>query len=248
MAIILNNDTKTTGMHHFTPEKGNVNNGISLGKLVDIKIEYTEVKEDGDWVFFRGNTVPRLAFVFEEIHQTAENKDKEPGTFIHTFIPVTPTDVKNPYVKTVTDQIQMIAHFIDAIKGNRQGITITFDESKTEVEDVIKEFTKLYTEVLALLNKDEYKVKYWLKLLLYIGEYEVNKSNPGIGKYVGEGVIEKFVLNADKSAKVPSIKVNIAKGESITPREKQAKKAAAPGGLPTDVTTADPNLSGSFFK
>lgn len=249
MAIKLNQETKTTSMLQFTLNKNHKNNGLSCGKLVEVKVETSENKEDSKWIFFRGKTTPRLVFVFEEVHQLPERKDLDKGTYIKSFIPVSPTgNIKVDYVKEVSDQVTMLAHFIDAIKGNRDGVNITFDESKNSTpEEVIEQFTALYEEVAKLLNKEEYKVQYWLKLLLYINGTSVNNDNPGIGKYVGDGVIEKVSFDANKVAKQPIIRVKIEKGEDIVPKAKEAKKPSNANSVPGGSIVPGGEIKEDFF-
>ena len=76
----INNTTKTTGMKRFVlnPEE---NKGLSLGEIVDVKVDTFTQKETSKLETLRGLECPRLSFVFEQANNTG-------GTHIESFNPI----------------------------------------------------------------------------------------------------------------------------------------------------------------
>lgn len=244
--IQINKDTRTTGDRQFSP-KATIYNGLSLGKLVEIKVdELDTVDSASKWISFRGYKPPRLSFKFVEV-----TKDGEPGNYYHSFIPI---DAKGEKTKEKADAMSsMVGHFLEVIRGNKDVQLTPKDEKGNPVDVATLEgdalmatWKRFFEDIAAAFVTTDKKLysegsTYWMKLLLYNNARPVNNNNPGFPMYPGEGVIEKFV-----DGKPSKLSIKIEKGESITPMPKTAN--ATPSGIPPAMGNGAPASAPSWFQ
>lgn len=244
MSIKVNKDTRIGSIKQFSPDP-KVFDGLCLGELVEVSKGSRQFKEDSESVAYRGKTLPRLTFHFQEI-----TKDKsEPGHYFYNVDVPTP-DTK--YVYSFTEAYaQFIGHFADKFGMlDTFNLDIPIEKDKNYTGDQLADiYTKLIDYTVGFFNgeldgkgkkitngKPIFKGKALaIKLLYYFKNKEVNNGNPGFPKFVGEGVIE-VLRKTDNGYVKPSIKVNVAKGEDIVPKA----KGATPAGIPAGGNAAAP--------
>lgn len=243
---------------------------LCIGYLVKVEAT-TSVWEKADadgYKSFKGKAIPRISFVFQGV-----TDDKgEGGIYIQSFnaVPLKQDKWKydqiSSYGKTFMDTFvnelplevadkawdayeHMLALPIDGVTDVDVllGLYDTFFKNLAKVfnggEVVIGETTHVLPAIT--LNADGEPIPLWIKLLLYAGTRVVNQGNFGMPIFPGDGIIEVYRQGIE-----PNIKVNIAKGESIKPRETVAGPTAGPSAVPPSAKGTAPNAGGTpdFLK
>lgn len=248
--------TRGASQLKFIP-KPDVYDGLCLGFLKEITLGTADFKENqsGDFADFAGKAVPTINFVFEGI---PEVEGGAAPVYIHSYKPM-PIIQGKDYGWFYDGMLQTIKHFIDVYTGNKflaeyedllfLGVDLEegmeFDALKAAYEEFFAGVKLVFDgngENLPCLYKtaDGSGILVWMHMLLYQNGREVNQGNAGFSNYPGEGHIELF----RKDVK-PSIRINIAKGESIIPREKNAAAPAAPAATSTGAPTSAAGAAGA---
>jgi hypothetical protein len=224
MARGITKETRSGSFRKFkpVPEK---HYGLNIAVLHSVTVTKHIAKEDSKQESFRGLEVPRITFEFREF-----TKD-EPAIFYHSYNAL---ELDRESTTMLEDAMfQMTNHFISAFKHDITDeeytlLNMTATEN-SKPSEVLADYNKFFDGVAKIFNegnngkaifkndKDEPRVIY-LKLLMYQlikGQSSlVNKGDFGIPMFVGEGIVELY----RKDIK-PNLAINIAKGESIIPRE-----------------------------
>lgn len=222
--------TRGASIKKITP-KPDVNKGLCLGTLTNVEVGSAEVKEDSSYIDFRGKSVPRLTFIFTE---KAIKKDQEQGMYFHSYMAYPNVFEKSMEWKWDT-MAQTIKHFIDVlsednfVEAYESLLSFDLEEGKEySAEEIIAAWKKFFDGVVKvfkgnkkdglpeLIGKDV-----WMKLLLDFKGKQVDRGNFAMPGYPGDGIIELF-----KEGETPSLMINIAKGESIIPKEYSAPSAS----------------------
>lgn len=258
----INNETRSTSLKKFRP-KVDVNNGLCVGALTDVNVSDVEIQTDSKFEYFRGHTVPRLNFVFES---REDPKGVKPATYIQSFLPIehSPETVDGGDKEWKWDQLASMVKHIYLVFADRESLTKEeIDKLSVEFEDVdengnflevepdvvIDAYRKFFHNIESLFkngDKPIYKdasgkdVILWMKLIISFKGRNVNNGDPGFPNFPGEGVIEKKIKGVN-----PDLQINIAKGESITPKE---PVAAVPPQAPTGGVATDSKDVPSFMR
>ena len=245
----ISRETRGVATPKFKPTHDK-NEGLNLA-TVEVRVDEKMSKEDTKQTAFIGLEVPQLVFVFKQ----ADADGVEPAQYIHSFRPIDYTD--DTTTEEAKDNIEeanmeMMNHFM-TVMSNRsltdaeydslaldfgmsdvkdaEGNLIPFEPHEVEGKVVLEQYRKVYTALMTIIqsNKKLVTQRLWLKLLLYIKNSIVRGGAAAIPLYVGDGFIEMA-----KSGVAPTLSINIAKRESITPRvvEVAAQAGAAPVGAP----------------
>lgn len=230
--------------------KPDVNGGLALVVLSDVDVANAEIKQDSSYVEFRGMEVPRLTFVFTE--KVIGNE--EAGMYFKSYMP-------NPEIFNSDNEwkwdtmAQTMKHFIDVLSEDNfkdeyaDLLNLPMDEGKEyTAEEQIAAWATFFKGVQKVFkgNKKEglpvllNKIT-WAKLLLDIKGTKVNGGDFGMSNYPGDGLIELY-----KEGTAPSLRINIAKGESIVPRVyEEPTKLGAPT---ADASGTAPGERPDFMK
>lgn len=203
----VSNETKGTSQLLFN-ETDAAQNGLFIGQLAEVSIEYTTGKDDTN---FAGLKLPRLVFHFTSEHTKVEEKRH----YYHTIFPVEssvetiPGGAKEWRVNNV---FAWIKHILDVFYLNGRELNEAeenalilpfedFDEEgqfvMVEPQTVLDGYATLFTQVVAMMNgtstingeatnKPCYKdnngkyIRIWMKLLRH------NKDKQGNWKNVGQ--------------------------------------------------------------
>jgi len=215
--------------------KPEINDGLALMTLTDVDVAQAEIKEDSSYVEFRGMKVPRLTFVFTE--KTMSDKE-EAGMYFKSYMP-------NPNIFDSDNEwkwdtmAQTVKHFIDVLSDDNFKdeyeplLNIAMDEGKEyEPKDQIEAWDGFFKGVQKVFkgHKKEGLPELigkvvWAKLLLDVKGSKTNNGDFGMSNYPGDGLIEVY-----KEGVSPTLRINIAKGESIVPKvyEEPTKLEAVP--------------------
>jgi hypothetical protein len=250
----LNNETKGTALKKFNIDTNN--GGIVKAVLESVKVDTVEYGADVKIETFRSKTVPRISFVFTSV---GDPQGVKPSYYIHSYTAVehTSDNVLNKSWKTEAIAAY-IKHFHEALTER----PLTEEEIKLaafdleeidkngsfvehDVDTVIAAWQKFFNGVGVIFNgsgknpKPLYKndkgeaIILNMKLILSNNNGLVNNGDPGMPLFPGQGVIEKYVPQVK-----PSIKVEIAKGESITPVAPVKRTAPGAMGAPTGANVS----------
>lgn len=251
----ISNATQATTNLKFS-EKDAANNGLFLGSLAEVRVDYSTNAESKD---FPGIPVPRLTFHFVSTHKD----DKEKRHVYQTLFPV-PSNVDTiPKGKDdwkVNAVFNWVKHVLDVfyLKGRElteeeeEALTLPFEDFDEEfnyvavsTEDVVAGYRVVFENAAAMLNgkfkleegevaKPCYKnangvpVIVWMKLLRHIKNRKGEWTNVANGDLGFGTFIGAGVLEAYVDKKLPSIlSIDVSK-ESITPKE--TKKVPTIGG------------------
>lgn len=229
-------DTKGVSSPKMKPAM-NINKGLNLVN-VTVRVDENEPKEDSKQLAFIGHSVPQLVFVF-----TQADARGEAGQYIHSFRPIDYSDdtlEEGVALDIEETNMEMLAHFITVLTGKSLAaglpnslsdkevtdISLPLAEGETKGSEVLKAYRTMYTNVMNLINANEKlpNQKFWLKLLRYIKHHVVRGGAVAIPKYVSDGYLELSVKGVE-----PKLEINIAKGESIVPREVSVDGGAGKG-------------------
>jgi len=128
-------------------------------------------------------------------------------------------ELADPVDDTPVSIIAVFKDLYDNIKILAEG-----GEGKISVEDDKGKVSSKKVKFTSLIRKEDVEILLHIKLLLYTNGREVNRGNPGLPMYVGDGLIELFRENI-----VPNLCIRKEKGDSVEPKERQA---VAPNNMP----------------
>lgn len=250
----IKKDTRGASSLKFNPDPA-INDGLCLGALKAVAVGKAEFKEDqkGDYAEFAGKTLPTIQFVFEGL--PARDGAGAP-VHVHSYKPVAIIPGDSKYDWIYDGMFQTIKHFIDVLSDNNfrdeyeDLLELAIDtENGMTFEELEAAYTKFFNGVAAVFNGTDTlpcliknangdAVLLWIKLLLYTANSKgtvsiVNNGAPGFSNYPGDGLIELFVPNV-----APQLRINIAKGESIIPKERTENKPTAPASTTTGIPTS----------
>jgi len=222
----ISRDTVSQKMKLFKPKK-EINKGLNLVTVTEVNVTAKVANEKSKQIDFRGLEVPSLNIVFT---QADAPTGVEPAKYIHNFRAVEENNPKRESYES--GMMQMMYHLATSIIGrdltDAEFNTLSLDiEEGATPEQVLAAYGKLFNAVKAIITIDT-KDKFWLKLLLYNNGVKVNKGNFGLPMFVpSSGIIERYVKGIE-----PSLEIEIAKGESITPKEEDAQLPTQNGAAP----------------
>ena len=253
----IKKETRGTGVIKFNPNPAEYD-GLCLGGLKEVVFTTSHFKDDqkGDFAEFAGKDVPTLNFVFEGI---AAKKGSPAPIYVHSYKmrPIVPND---NYAWQYDAMFQTIKHLIDVYTADQfldayeDLLVLNIDlENGMPYEALEAAWKSFFEGVVIVFNGDGDKLPcifktngeirlVWMKLLRYNvsskgKESEVNGGDPGFTLFPGEGLIELYDPNF-----APTLRINIAKGESIIPKERKANAPSAPApttaGTPSTAGTA----------
>ena len=237
MSRSINKETRGASTKKIVPNP-DINKGLVLATLTNVELGNAEIKEDSNWLEFRGFTVPRITFIFLE---KVVNVNIEPGMYFKSYTAF--PDLFNSEKEWQWDVMaQTLKHFIDILSENNfkdeysELLDLKLEEGKEyTVEEQIKAWTNFFNGVITVFNGDKKKglpalinKDVWIKLLLDVKGQKVNKGDYGMPSYPGEGIIELHKENS-----MPSLRVNVSKGENIIPRTYEE---------PTDLGSITPKI------
>jgi len=236
MARGINKETRAGNIKKFKPSE-NVHDGLSLVILDSVEVTKAVAEEDSKQESFRGEEVPRITFVFKEF-----TKNENPAFYYHSYNSLE-QDKKNTALFEDA-MFEMINHFIQGF-----GYVLTDDDYKSlelnvstedKPSETLKAYLSFFNGVANVFNKGaegkaifktdkDAFIPAYLKLLLYSvikGKVSpINRGDAGLQLFPGDGVFEVY-----KKDVKPSISINIAKGESITPKAVVDATTAPVGG------------------
>jgi len=243
---------------------------LCIGYLVKVEAT-TSVWEKADadgYKSFKGKAIPRISFVFQGVPD-----DKgEGGIYIQSFnaVPLKQDKWKydqiSGYGKSFMDVFvnELPMEVADKAWDAYEHMLALPIDGVTDVDVLLGLYDTFFKNLAKVFNGGEVTIgetvhtlpvitldplgdpiPVWIKLLLYVGSRTVNQGNFGMPIFPGDGVIEVYRPGIE-----PTIKVNIAKGESIKPRETVAGPSSGPSNVPPASKGANPNVGGTpdFLK
>lgn len=233
MSRQITKDTRGASIKKMVPSP-EVNGGLSIGTLTSVDLGIAKIGEDSSYVSFRGMEVPRITFVFTE---KVSDANKEPGMYFHSYTAY-PDSYKDEDAWRWDAMAQTVKHFIDVFsadefKDEYADLLLLDIKEGMEVADEVKAWEGFFKGVKTIFDGHKSKglpklveKDVWMKLIMDIKGKQVNRGDFGLSSYPGDGIVELY----SETAK-PTIRINVAKGENIIPKEyKEPTSLDAPGG------------------
>lgn len=259
----INNETKAVAQLKFH-EKDAATNGLFIGHLEDVKVEYSTNEDNKD---FPGLALPRLTFHFASNHINV-NERRHVYRTLFPIVSNVDTVIGGKEEWKVNNVFNWIKHIMDVfyLKGRELTeqeedlLTLSFEDTDdngdyvfVEPEEVVKAYGELFKNAANMLNdnlpngkgKPCYKtadgkfINCWMKLLRYRRTKTGNWMSVGVnGDLSFDTFIGSGAIELYKQDALPSILRLDLSRESITPKE--TKKA------PTVGIPVIPNMDGTI--
>lgn len=254
----INNDTRSTTRLKFDERRDmNKTNGLFVGHLDNVEIQWATIGEEANIQQFAGLAIPMLVLTFASNHDTANER----RYVTHRMMPAESNALTIPggaEAWKVDSVLGWMKHVIDVfvLKGREMTeeeedmLTLPFDDTDddgnyapVEAEEVINGWKVLFENFVKILNNDGkpyYKdakgnfIHIWMKLLRFTKVKNVWRPIVGGKTTAGDLGFTNFVnegcIEIYHKDKAPLLKVDITK-ESVT--YKETAKAPTTPAIPT---------------
>lgn len=256
----ISNETQAVNQLKFH-EKDAAQNGLFIGHLEDVKVEWSAAKEDSA---FAGLKLPRLTYHFTSNHTNASERRH----VYHTLFPIPSNIATIPGGDSawqVNNLFRFIKHILDVyyLKGRQlteaeeDALALSFIDYNedtgeyipVEPQEVIDGYATLFNNVVAIMdgtfnlaegetpkccykNADGKYIPIWMKLLRHKKTRKGWVDNVQGGELGFDSFIGAGIIEIQKPNTPPSIlRLDLSK-ESITPKDTKKQPSLGGQGVP----------------
>lgn len=270
----INNDTRSTTRLKFDERRDmNKTNGLFVGHLDNVEIQWATIGEEANIQQFAGLAIPMLVLTFASNHDAVNER----RYVTHRMMPAESNALTIPggaEAWKVDSVLGWMKHVIDVfvLKGREMTeeeedmLTLPFDDTDddgnyapVEAEEVINGWKILFENFVKILNNDgkpHYKdakgnfIHIWMKLLRFTKVKNVWRPIVGGKTTAGDLGFTNFVnegcIEIYYKDKAPLLKVDVTK-ESVTYKE-TAKAPTTPAIPAMNVPMGGVNVAPTFVE